>query len=73
MISFDGKHRMSWELRDVWIIKPQQGRLQTALGVPRNRSWRAEKSSNRVEEGCFVRFPDRIGIDSSAIRTWNQR
>jgi hypothetical protein len=40
---------LGWELRDVWAIEPKQSSLETGLGVPRNRSWRSEKSSNRVE------------------------
>jgi hypothetical protein len=64
---------LGWELRDVWAIGPKQSSLETGLGVPRDRSWRAEKSSNRVEEGRFVRFPDRFGTDSSAIITWSKR
>ena len=60
---------LGWELRDVWTIESQHDRLQTVLRVPRNRYWRAEKSSNCVEELRFVRFPDRFGTDSSDIRT----
>ena len=68
-ISFDGNHRICWEVRDVWTIELQREIFQTRLACPRDLPWSPEIPPDQVKVRRFVRFPDRFGTGSSAITT----
>jgi hypothetical protein len=66
-ISSYGKTECGLEFRYGWTIDPQEFGLQTRLECSQDRSRSPEMFPYYVKERRFVRFPDRLGTDSSAI------